>query len=396
MRDRRAVASSPFSRRDALKYLAAAGGAASVACSEQPGPPKPASAKASASPPPASTDDDPTAVEGIVRLDSVPWPTIDPFLFCVHHDDAYPRGNDALGPSASLEGRQLGNDFAGKDGWRMYHGRVVPGFPRHPHRGFETVTVVRRGLLDHSDSMGAAARYGQGDVQWLTAGDGIQHAEMFPLLMRDAENPVELFQIWLNLPARNKHVAPHFSMLWSGSIPVHRVRDKAGALTEVTVTAGEYAGRRAPPPPPSSWARPDTNDVAIWTLRMEPGARFELPAAQPGTNRSLYFYRGAAMMIAGRPIDVGHRIDVRAERSLALENGAEPAEILLLQGRPIGEPVVKHGPFVMNTREEIQNAFADYRRTEFGGWPWSASDPVHGREGERFARHADGRTERPT
>ncbi|MEP7099142.1 MAG: pirin family protein, partial [Burkholderiales bacterium] len=85
------------------------------------------------------------------------WETIDPFLFCVHHDDAYPKGNAQFGPDAPLTGREIGQDFAGKDGWRMYHGTTVPGFPSHPHRGFETVTIVRKGLIDHADSLGAAA-----------------------------------------------------------------------------------------------------------------------------------------------------------------------------------------------------------------------------------------------
>ena len=113
-----------------------------------------------------------------------PWQTVDPFLFCVHHVDLYPAGNEAMGPAASLAGRDIGMDFAGQDGWRMYHGDVVPGFPHHPHRGFETVTLVRRGFIDHSDSLGATARFGQGDVQWMTAGRGIVHAEMFPLRER--------------------------------------------------------------------------------------------------------------------------------------------------------------------------------------------------------------------
>ncbi len=115
------------------------------------------------------------------------WDTVDPFLLCVHHDDAYPRGNGQLGPDASLAGRDIGQDFAGKDGWRMYHGRTVPGFPSHPHRGFETVTIVRKGFIDHADSLGAAARFGNGDVQWLTAGRGVVHSEMFPLLQTDRD-----------------------------------------------------------------------------------------------------------------------------------------------------------------------------------------------------------------
>ncbi|MEZ4309507.1 MAG: pirin family protein [Polyangiaceae bacterium] len=206
-----------------------------------------------------------------------PWETADPFLFCVHHDDAYPKGNERMGPAAPLAGRNLGQDFEGKDGWRMYHGRVVPGFPQHPHRGFETVTIARRGYIDHSDSLGAAARFGRGDVQWLTAGGGIVHSEMFPLLECEADNPVELFQIWLNLPSADKLVEPHFAMLWSHEIPRLTFTDSASRQTEVTVIAGQLGDRKPPSPPPRSWAsRPDT-DVAIWTIRMSPGATFELP-----------------------------------------------------------------------------------------------------------------------
>src|SRR5690606_21252817 len=281
-----------------------------------------------------------------------PWITADPFLFCVHHLDRYPAGNEALGPAASLAGRDLGMDFTLKDGWRMYHGRVVPGFPQHPHRGFETVTIVRRGLIDHSDSLGAAARYGRGDVQWLTAGKGIVHAEMFPLLDRTGPNPVELFQIWLNLPAVDKFADPHFSMFWSDTIPKHVVRDAAGQSVEVTVIAGAFGGiRPLAPPPKSSAARPDT-DVAIWTIRMAPRARVTVPAAAPGTNRMLYFFEGEALGIGPRRVPVGHALRVRPDHPLVLENGSAAADLLLLQGRPIGEPVVQHGPFVMTTPAE--------------------------------------------
>ncbi|HEX8106471.1 MAG TPA: pirin family protein, partial [Kofleriaceae bacterium] len=195
------------------------------------------------------------------------WPTLDPFLFCVHHDDAYPAGNEQLGPAASLDGRDLGMDFAGKDGWRMYHGTTVPGFPQHPHRGFETVTIVRRGLIDHSDSLGATARFGRGDVQWLTAGKGISHCEMFPLLDPAGPNPVELFQIWLNLPRRDKLVAPYFTMLWDRTIP--RI-EAPGVL--VRAIAGALGDATPPSPPPSSWASRGEADVAIWTLHLQPGA----------------------------------------------------------------------------------------------------------------------------
>jgi hypothetical protein len=323
-----------------------------------------------------------------------PWETADPFLFCVHHDDAYPRGNDRLGPAASLAGRNLGQDFEGKDGWRMYHGETVPGFPQHPHRGFETVTIARRGYIDHSDSLGAAARFGRGDVQWLTAGGGIVHAEMFPLLDRERPNPVELFQIWLNLPGADKMVAPHFSMLWDRDIP-RVVLGEGERKSEITVVAGSLAGKRAPAPPPRSWASRADTDVAIWTLRMDAGASLTLPrAASARTNRTLYFFRGPSLTIADHAQRSHAAIAVESDRDLVLTAGDGECEILMLQGRPIGEPVVQYGPFVMNTRAEIQRAMLDYQRTRFGGWPWPADDPVHGREAGRFARHADGRTEK--
>jgi hypothetical protein len=278
----------------------------------------------------------------------------------------------------------------------MYHGDVVPGFPQHPHRGFETVTVVRRGLLDHSDSMGAGARYGKGDVQWLTAGQGIQHAEMFPLLDSSAPNPVELFQIWLNLPRANKMVQPHFTMLWAPTIAHHESRDAKGRMTKVTVVAGRYEDKQSPPPPPDSWASQPNSDVAIWTIKLEPGAQWTLPAAPNGVNRALYFFKGAGLEVDGQAIALNHQIELRAEAQVPLEAGADETELLLLQGRPIGEPVVQHGPFVMNTAAEIRQAIIDYQRTQFGGWPWPRRDPVHGGEPERFARRPDGSIERPT
>lgn len=325
-----------------------------------------------------------------------PWATPDPFLFCVHHDDAYPTGNEVMGPTASLAGRNMGQDFENKDGWNMYHGQRVPGFPQHPHRGFETVTVVRRGLLDHSDSMGAAARYGGGDVQWLTAGRGILHSEMFPLIDKASPNPVELFQIWLNLPKVDKMATPHFSMLWANQVPKHVLKDAQGREVELTTVAGKFEQHAPPTPPPSSWATRSDSDVAIWTMKLAPGAKFTVPAAAAGSNRMLYYFRGSGLRMAGKEIPSKHGVELKADVAITLEAGADVAELLMLQGRPIKEPVVQYGPFVMNSREEIQSTFMDYQRTHFGGWPWPSDEPVHAREEGRFARHADGKTEKPS
>jgi redox-sensitive bicupin YhaK (pirin superfamily) len=325
-----------------------------------------------------------------------PWRTPDPFLFCVHHDDQYPAGNARFGPApALLEGRHLGEDFQTRDGWRMYHGREVPGFPQHPHRGFETVTVVRRGLLDHSDSMGASARYGGGDVQWLTAGNGILHAEMFPLLNPAAPNPVELFQIWINLRAADKKVQPYFAMLWNETVPRVTFKDDHGRTTEVTLVAGKLGDTRPPSPPPNSWASKAESEVAIWTIKLSPKAKWTLPPSVSGVNRRLYFFRGSELHVHATAVIPQQAIDLHAEKPALLEAGDDGAELLMLQGRPINEPVVQYGPFVMNSREEIQETFREFQRTRFGGWPWDRDDPVHGQEPRRFAKFADGRIEKP-
>lgn len=319
------------------------------------------------------------------------WPTIDPFLFCVHHLDRYPAGNGNFGPDPStLEGREIGNDFEPRDGWRMYHGSEVPGFPHHPHRGFETVTVVRQGLIDHSDSLGAIARFGRGDTQWLTAGSGIVHSEMFPLVDTDAPNPTELFQIWLNLPAADKMVDPYFTMLWANDIPV--IEFPGGS---VTVVAGSIGDTKPASPPPNSWAARDDAEVAIWVVRLDAGASWTMPRTRhEGVVRGVYFFEGDTMSIGGHELAASTGAVVDSEVEVELRAGDSPIECLILQGRPIGEPVAQYGPFVMNTRAEIEQAFADYQRTGFGGWPWDDDGPVHG-DDDRFAHHPGGFVEHP-
>lgn len=318
-----------------------------------------------------------------------PWETQDPFLFCVYHRDLFPKGNDEMGPDPEhLRGRMIGQDFTIKDGWRMYHGSKVPGFPQHPHRGFETITVVPEGLVDHSDSMGATGRFGQGDVQWMTAGKGVLHSEMFPLVNADKDNPLLLFQIWLNLPRRSKFVEPHYKMLWAEDIPVHATND-----AEVTIVAGDFNETKSLDTTPDSWAADPENGVAVWLIKIKPEGQLELPTADASVNRSIYFYKGDTLEVDDQTLNEQQGADLHADQKVVLKNGSEEAHLLLLQGKPIGEPVVQQGPFVMNSQEEIYDTIREYQRTQFGGWPWPKDEFVHPRDKGRFALHADGREE---
>ena len=352
---------------------------------------------------PVKPEQEPNMPENAAKMPTVrveklrfPWQTPDPFLFCVHHLDRYPHGDERMGPAVPLTGRNMGSDFSGKDGWSMYHGDIVPGFPRHPHRGFETVTVARQGHIDHSDSLGATARFGQGDAQWMTAGRGIVHSEMFPLRDRNAPNTAELFQLWLNLPQKDKMVEPHFTMFWHETIPRHRFTDAAGRVTQVTTVAGALEGKEPPKPPPHSWASDPQNGVAIWTIELAPEAEWSIPAATNQVNRNVYFYEGQSITIAGLRVREHSCMVVEPTHDAPMKAGPDGAKLLMLQGAPIGEPIARHGPFVMNTRTELQQAYMDYQRTQFGGWPWKRMDPVHAREQGRFAIHADGRRDVPT
>jgi redox-sensitive bicupin YhaK (pirin superfamily) len=321
------------------------------------------------------------------------WPTVKPFLFCAHHNDLYPKGVGDYGPHQDLLfGRDMGQDFTPKDGFRMYHGDRVPGFPVHPHRGFETITIVRRGYVDHADSLGAAGRYGHGDVQWMTAGAGIQHSEMFPLLRTDAENTVELFQIWLNLPKKSKMVPPYFKMFWSEKVP----KIKFGKHdSEMTLIAGKWNGISAISPPPNSWAADPINNVFIAIVKLKKGDEFILPKNTLPTPRALYFYEGTKINIDQTAHSGGKGFALKDMQEINIQSPSEDIEFLILQASEIKEPIVQHGPFVMNTKEEIIQTIHDYQKTEFGGWPWERRDMVHGNKLERFAKYPDGKVEKP-
>ena len=338
-------------------------------------------------------------VPNIIMIKSIqplgfPWQTQDPFLFCAYHKDHYPAGNEDMTISPEqLIGRNVGSDFMLKDNFRMYHGKTIPGFPYHPHRGFETITINLEGVVDHSDSMGAAGRFTGGDVQWMTAGRGVLHSEMFPLIHTDSTNPLEMMQIWLNLPSKTKMVDPHFKMLWKEDIPILRHKDSSDHTTTIRMVTGSLGSLKALDPTPNSWAANPDHAVCIYTIKMEAHAQWVMPKTTAAANRTLYYYNGTGMSIADQIIQTNHLIQLEADHEITLHNGEAPSYLLVLEGVPINEPVVQHGPFVMNTQEEIQQTMREYGRTQFGGWPWPATEYVHSRDKGRFALHSDGREE---
>ena len=352
-------------------------------------------------------------------LTSGPMKTLDPFLFCVYHVDLYPPGDEEMGVR---DERGDGSHFHPSVPYRFYHGHRIPGFPRHPHRGFETITATIDGIIDHVDSVGNAGRYGGGDLQWMTAGSGIQHAEMFPLVNDDKANPSRFFQIWLNLPSRKKMSAPDFVMHWKDD--VKKIRSK-GNEYEIIAWVGQFgddddeassknstANSANTPTPKNSWASDEANDVGVFYVEIyaENGS-VSVPRAKIGkeANRYLYFLEGEEMVINGREkirkktgaeLDASQSFTVKCTKiestsnrnshSDSSSNGQEGKNkccaFLILSGRPISEPVASHGPMVMNTNAELRQAFQDFDRTQFGGWPWKSNDVVFPREKPRFMR----------
>jgi redox-sensitive bicupin YhaK (pirin superfamily) len=309
-----------------------------------------------------------------------PFKTLDPFLFCVYHKDEYPS-------SATKLRRGSGADFDFTSDYRMYHGEDIPGFPQHPHRGFETVTATLEGYVDHTDSLGSAGRYGMGDNQWMTAGAGVVHGEVFPMIHDDKPNTLRLFQIWLNLPSKSKMVPPTYVMHWHENIPRFTTDD---GLATVVLWAGREKGLVGLPPPPNSWATDENNEVAIWHMTLKPGGRYQIPRADRGKdiNRRLFYVEGSALTVGEQSIAEHCAITLDADVDAIVTNpvaSSTSTELLLLQGRPIGEPISQQGPFVMNTAQEIQQAFRDYQSTHFGGWPWPDDAMTFPKDKGRFA-----------
>ena len=282
-----------------------------------------------------------------------PWQTRDPFLVCVHHVDHYPQGNERLGPAASLDGRDMGQDFAGKDGWRMYHGHAVPGFPQHPHRGFETVTFVREGYIDHSDSLGATARFGRGDVQWLTAGRGIVHAE-HPRPQTEEQFTLHGLQLWTSLPRALKLSEPRYQNIDAASIAEVEAE---GVRTRVI--AGELDGVKGP----AATLMP----TFLWHVRIEAGSTFEAAIAE-GFEAGVYVVDGTAVIgDATRAVTGELAVLAGGEGRLSIRNAGDKAlDAMVLGGAPAEGPLVFHGPFVMNSVDQVRAAEIAYRTGRMG------------------------------
>ena len=219
----------------------------------------------------------------------------------------------------------------------------IAGFPEHPHRGFITFTYMLDGHMEHRDSMGNRGDLKAGGVQWMEAASGVIHSEM----PKQTDGLMRGFQLWINLPARDKLSDPAYQEFSAAAIP-----ELAQDGARVRVLAGEFGGTRGVIDDPAT-------DVLYLDVALAAGAGFSLPL-DDARNAFVYVFEGSALL-AGEAL-AQHTLAVLGPGDqVGIEAGTEGARFILVAGRPIGEPVVQYGPFVMNTREEIEQAFADYR-----------------------------------
>jgi redox-sensitive bicupin YhaK (pirin superfamily) len=224
----------------------------------------------------------------------------------------------------------------------------------HPHRGFETVTIVYRGEVEHRDSTGKGGVIGPGDVQWMTAAGGILHEEFHSRAFTRSGGTLEMVQLWVNLPAKDKNAAPGYQTLLERDIPAVALPDNAGTLR---VIAGDYAGNRGP--------ATTFTPIDLWDVRLRAGGTASLSLPE-GRTVAVVVLKGA-VQVNGDAIarEAQFVLLARTGGEVALEANGD-ASLLILSGEPIDEPVVMHGPFVMNTEDEIRQAMADFQRGRFG------------------------------
>lgn len=246
-------------------------------------------------------------------------------------------------------------DYAGP---AKFEPTVQPrGVGQHPHRGFETVTIVYKGEVSHRDSTGQGGTIGPGDVQWMTAGAGILHEEFHSDAFTRDGGELEMVQLWVNLPARDKMAAPGYQGITDAQIPSVPLVGDAGDVGRVRVIAGDYLGNKGP-------AHTFT-PIDVWDVRLNQGASVTLPVPE-GRVAAIVVLRGT-VMVNGDEVarDAQMVLLDRAGDALTLDANND-AVVLLLSGEPIDEPIVGHGPFVMNTRDEIVQAMKDFGSGRFG------------------------------
>lgn len=324
------------------------------------------------------------------------WDCEDPFVFVSHHSDEYPCGNAQQAPPLpQIAGRNLGRDYRKLFGFRMYNGKVVPGFPMHAHWGYETVTVAETGYIDHFDSLGNKGRYGFGDVQWLSAGSRYQHDEMYPLAFSDRDNPNDITQIMINLPLRSKNTPPELRMMWSEDIPAVSREDDRGRGYSVKVIAGRFEDASALSPNEVSWAADPDHHLSILIIRMSPGARMSIPRVSPSMNRNLYFVSGDSVRFGDVSYGQSMRFKLPGDEEVEFENGGSDGVFWLLEGEPIGERMSSFGPIILGDDREVRDALNIVREKEFEDWPWNLIDKTNPKGTERFIEYSDGRSEHP-
>ena len=228
------------------------------------------------------------------------------------------------------------------------------GVGQHPHRGFETVTIVYKGEVEHRDSTGSGGTIGPGDVQWMTAASGIVHEEFHSKGFATSGGTLEMVQLWVNLPAKDKMADAGYQTILDGDIPNIALKDQAGSLRLI---AGEFDGHTGP-------ARTFT-PIDVWDLRLKGGKLLTLDLHE-GRNTALVVLRGTVQVNGQESVGEGQlALFDRKGDQMTLE-ASEDAVVLLLSGEPIDEPIVGHGPFVMNTEQEIHQAFVDFQSGRFG------------------------------
>lgn len=319
------------------------------------------------------------------------WDVEDPFFFASYHSDDYPHGNNQQAPPINeIAGRNLGRDYKKIYGFRMFHGKVVPGFPLHTHWGYETVTIPEKGFIDHFDNLGNQGRYGRGDVQWISAGNFYEHNEMYPLVSQTERNPNEILQIMINLPNKSKGSDPEIKTMWSEKIPIVNKEN-----VSIKIIAGRFENIHALSPNDVSWAADSKNNVNILKIVMSPGSKITLPAISSTLNRNLYFVEGSTVKFDNNEFEYSYRFKLPGNEIIEFENGDKEGTYWLLEGEPIGEKNVSYGPVLLDSTKAVRSAMNTIREKELKEWPWDIVDKTQPLGSERFIRYADGREEKP-